>query len=534
MSEATPIYEKVANKLSSHLGELSEFSYSALQLLPLPTLLKNLFFNELRREAHEELRRFKSEKFLFGHSSLAPYRSALADAAAKLSVLPREDCLRLLKRSARLTYEYLSRPQHFLSKYLYAESYELKAETIYSALELFVEYTYLPEVMQQYIAKKKPDSLSEERFEKLIADIDKKVCATYTPAEWMHLLEPLYEFYLLGGEAKIPISELQIFLREKDALAALSLLTQLREQGIDALKKEDIAMVFEGEISPLRHKKKAVKESHEFEETVLSHLSQHLIDEVLSKPIDSEEPTAQLPIPEDEPPLSPNIFPKVTHRIADSSIPTSSQSFAESANTERLEPVASQPLSGSYTDPAKERTKEADNPTATPLPPKTETPLAASSAEVTQKQDELELPQKEKVITQQDIEKAWSAQSEQATQVHSGSSGEIPKQISKSIHRSEPSFLPVVPPVKTSAPSELKDLRALISQSDRKKIIKRVFNGSEGNYERAINELNQKKTWREASLYLDQEIFKRFDVDEYSMEAVRLTDTVFERHFNKT
>jgi len=530
MSEATPIYEKVANKLSSHLGELSEFSYSALQLLPLPTLLKNLFFHELRREAHEELRRFKSEKFLFGHSSLAPYRSALADAAAKLSVLPREDCLRLLKHSARLTYEYLSRPQHFLSKYLYAESYELKAEMICSALELFVEYAYLPEVMRQYLAKKKLDSLSEERFEKLIADIDKKVCATYTPAEWMHLLEPLYEFYLLGGEAKIPISELQIFLREKDALAALSLLTQLREQGMDTLKKEDMAMVFEGEISPLLHKKKAVKESREFEETILSHLSQHLVDEVLSKPIPNEESTAQLPIPEDEPLLSPNIFPKVTHRTAESSISTSSQSFAESANTERIEPVASQPLPVSYTDPA----KEADKPTAPPLSPKTEVPLAASSAEITQKQSKLEPLQKEKVIAQQESEKAWSAQSEQAAQAHSGSSGEIPKQIPKSIHRSEPSLLPVVPPVKTSAPSELKDLRALISQSDRKKIIKRVFNGSEENYELAINELNQKKTWREASLYLDQEVFKRFNVDEYSMEAVRLTDTVFERHFNKT
>lgn len=66
----------------------------------------------------------------------------------------REDCLRLLKHSARLTYEYLSRPQHFLSKYLYAESYELKAEMICSALELFVEYAYLPEVMRQYLAKK--------------------------------------------------------------------------------------------------------------------------------------------------------------------------------------------------------------------------------------------------------------------------------------------------------------------------------------------------------------------------------------------
>jgi len=117
------------------------------------------------------------------------------------------------------------------------------------------------------------------------------------------------------------------------------------------------------------------------------------------------------------------------------------------------------------------------------------------------------------------------AQSEQVTQT--------PKQAPKSIHHSEPLALPIVPPVKVDTQRELRDLREMISLSDRKKIIKRIFKGNEENYERAITALNQKKTWREASLYLDQEVFKRYNVDEYSMEAVRLTDTVFERHFNK-
>ncbi len=523
MSEVTPIYEKVANKLAAHLGELSEFSYSALQLLPLPALLKNLFFNELRREAHEELRRFKSEKFLFGHSSLAPYRDALADAAAKLSVLSREDCWRLLKHSARLTYEYLSRPQHFLSKYLYSESYELKAETISTALQLFVEYTYLTEVMQQYIAKKKVDSLSEERFEKLIADIDKKVCATYSAADWTHLLEPLYEFYLLGGEIKIPISELQIFLREKDALAALSQLTKLREQGIDALKKEDMAMVFEGKIAPLLRKKKTAKSSQELEKTIISHLSQHLIEEALREPTPTKASALPLPTPEDELPLSPNLFPKVTHSTQESGV-NPAPSLAESAETERIEPVANVPAQ-LRPETASQPAEKADEPAPEPVPNPL---LAVSSDEIAPAQSAPKSPRKKTAKAQQasSNEEKLPAESEQVTQ--------MPKQIPKSIHRSEPLPLPVVPSIKVDAPSELRDLREMISLSDRKKIIKRVFKGNEENYERAITALNQKKTWREASLYLDQEVFKRYDVDEYSMEAVRLTDTVFERHFNKT
>jgi hypothetical protein len=517
MSETTPIYEKVANKLSAHLGDLSEFSYSALQLLPLPALLKNLFFNELRREAHEELRRFKSEKFLFGHSSLAPYRNALADAAAKLSVLPREDCLRLLKHSTCLTYEYLSRPQHFLSRYLYAESYELKAETICTTLQLFTEYTYLTEVMQQYIAKKKVESLSEERFEKLIADIDKKVCATYSSAEWMHLLEPLYEFYVLGGEIKIPISELQIFLREKDALAALSLLTKLREHGIDALKKEDMIMVFEGEIGPLLEKKKVAKSTQELEKTIISHLSQHLIEEALREPAHTKVGASPLPIPEDETLLLQNIFPKVAHSPKESSVEPV-QALTESGSTEQIESAADV-SSQLHLEAAEQPAGKANNPE--PMP---NMPLAASSAEITSVQN---APEEKAVKAQQGSrsEEKLLAQSEQVTQT--------PKQAPKSIHHSEPLALPIVPPVKVDTQRELRDLREMISLSDRKKIIKRIFKGNEENYERAITALNQKKTWREASLYLDQEVFKRYNVDEYSMEAVRLTDTVFERHFNK-
>lgn len=539
MNDACPIYDKVATKLSAYLGELSEISYSALQLLPFPALFKNLFFVELRREAREELRRFKSDKFLFAHSSLEPLRNALADSAAKLSVLSREDCVRLLKRTARLTAEYLVRPQHFLSKYLYAESYELKAEALSAMLEPFVEYAYLSEVLRQYLAKKQIETLPEERFEKLIADIDKKVCATYTPAEWAHLLEPLCEFYLLGGEAKVPISELQIFLREKDALAPLSLLTQLRENGIDALAKGDMLALFEGEIAPLLRKRKPAKISPEFEETLMSHLSRNLLDEALLESTQIDD--AETPSPkQSEPALAPNILPKVTHQSAEISAASDARPTPE--KTSAPQPPQSTPL------PAEPPAQETSAP-APPLPAKEMTTLtiAAKAESVTTPPTELAKPQSAATSAQS----AQDASERAAPPMPTKPPIEAPpksqpdvskpaapkdaaKEIPKSIHRTESAPLPMMTPPAPSAKSELKDLRAMITLSDRKKIIKRVFKGNEDNYERAIAALNQKQTWREASLYLDQEVFRRYDVDEYSMEAVLLTDTVFDRHFNKT
>lgn len=240
-------------------------------------------------------------------------RNALADNAAKLSVLTREDCLKLLRRTARLTAEYLVRPQHFLGKYLYAESYELKVEALSAMLEPFVEYAYLSEVLRKYLAKKQIESLPEERFEKLISEIDKKVCATYSPAEWAHLLEPLCDFYFLGGEAKVPISELQLFLREKDALAPLSLLTQLREHGIDAIAKDDMIWLFEGDITPLLRKRKTIKVSPEFEETLMSHLSRNLLDENLLNAIQIDDTETQNVSESTPQTLADATTPKVGH-----------------------------------------------------------------------------------------------------------------------------------------------------------------------------------------------------------------------------
>ena len=75
----------------------------------------------------------------------------------------------------------------------------------------------------------------------------------------------------------------------------------------------------------------------------------------------------------------------------------------------------------------------------------------------------------------------------------------------------------------------LRDVRLLISDDERKKFIKRLFKGSEADYNTAISAINQMKTWREASLYIDREIFSRFKVDEFSSEAVAFVDIVFER-----
>ncbi len=76
------------------------------------------------------------------------------------------------------------------------------------------------------------------------------------------------------------------------------------------------------------------------------------------------------------------------------------------------------------------------------------------------------------------------------------------------------------------------DLQQLISSSDKKKYMKKIFSRNEERYAQAIDMLNSKPTWKEASEYID-EIFLTNDVDMYSRVAVHFTDEIYKRYLPK-
>ncbi|MFZ1729642.1 MAG: hypothetical protein WBQ23_08225 [Bacteroidota bacterium] len=79
---------------------------------------------------------------------------------------------------------------------------------------------------------------------------------------------------------------------------------------------------------------------------------------------------------------------------------------------------------------------------------------------------------------------------------------------------------------------EFGDLNQVLSAADRKKYSKKLFNKNEDAFTRAIQVLNGKPSWRQASEYID-ELFIKYDVDMYSRLAVKFTDDVYKRYANK-
>jgi hypothetical protein len=79
---------------------------------------------------------------------------------------------------------------------------------------------------------------------------------------------------------------------------------------------------------------------------------------------------------------------------------------------------------------------------------------------------------------------------------------------------------------------EFGDLNQLLTVADRKKYSKKLFNKNEEAFTRALQVLNGKTTWRQASEYID-ELFIKHDIDMYSRLAVKFTDDIYKRYANK-
>ncbi len=86
----------------------------------------------------------------------------------------------------------------------------------------------------------------------------------------------------------------------------------------------------------------------------------------------------------------------------------------------------------------------------------------------------------------------------------------------------------------TTAPVEevvarLGDIRARISVADKKKYVKKIFNRDAEAYEQAMDAINARGSWREASELID-DVFIRFNIDMYSRIAVKFTDDIYRRY----
>ncbi|MFQ3607323.1 MAG: hypothetical protein SNJ55_01670 [Chloroherpetonaceae bacterium] len=397
----THIAQQVFKAVSETLPPLDTFSYAAIQSLSLSAQSRAFIFAELTFSARALLTSLKSSRFNLQQDELRESRHRFANTIVSLAThLTREDFIKILESAILIEAQYLARPHKILKDLIFANRAELSPPDVLDRLSNFAEYAYLLDVFKQYLERKQPGALSAEKFEKVLFEIDAKLCAAYSHDEFMMLFKPLFDFHARAGEKAVSCTTLRLFLSEKNLDEHIRRIDLAIQNGIESLTPD-------------------------------------ALNDLLLAPL------ADL-TPADAPAPKPEI--------------------------------------------------------ATPKPD-----VATPKSEVITSTPETTTPKPDIAIPKPDIQ----------TPAPSIDFFELEKQKIQS-QKSQQSL-------------SLRDVRLLISDDERKKFIKRLFKGSETDYDSAITSINQMKTWREASLFIDREIFSRFKVDEFSSEAVAFVDIVFER-----
>jgi hypothetical protein len=395
------IAQQVFKTTCATLPSLEVFSYNDLQSLSLSAQCRAFIFAELTFSARSLLASLKSSRFNLKHDALREPRLRFAETMVSVATeLTREDFIKLLQSALLIEAQYLAQPHKILKDLIFANRTELSPSDVLDRLSSFTEYSYLLDVFKQYLERKQPGTLSAEKFEKVLFEIDSKLCSAYSHEEFMMLFNPLFEFYQRASEKAVECETLRLFLSEKNLA--------------DHLKRIDLAL-----------------------QNGIQSLTAEALNDLLLAPLDILAPKPELPQSD----------------ITKSDI---------------------------------------------------------TKSELTNPKSEIQLPQ-----------------STIQTQLSEITKSEIPPidffELEKQRLQSQ----------KVQQEPTRRDVRLLISDEERKQFIKRLFKGSEEDYNAAISAINQMKTWREASLYIDREVFSRFKVDEFSSEAVAFVDIVFERFQNR-
>lgn len=413
------IAQRVFKAISETLPPLETFSYSEIESLSLSPQSRTFIIAELTFSARALLASLKSPRFNLQDDALREPRHHFANTIVFTATqLAREDFIKILESAILIEAQYLAQPHKILKDLIFSNRPELSPSDVLDRLSNFAEYAYLLDIFKQYLGRKQPDALSAEKFEKVLFEIDAKLCAAYSHDEFMMLFKPLFDFHARAGDKAVPCATLRLFLSEKNLA--------------DHIKRIDLAM-----------------------QNGIESLTPEALNELLLQPLASLDAPPPKPEPVVEIPMS------MATQMSEITMP---KSQIQTPQPDTVPPISEPqtPKSDTYTSaltPTSESLKQKPAPNI----------------------DFFEL-EKQKIQSQK---------SQQAT--------------------------------------ALRDVRLLISDEERKKFIKRLFKGSEADYDAAISSINQMKTWREASLFIDREIFSRFKVDEFSSEAVAFVDIVFER-----
>jgi len=491
-----------------------DYSRGALYAEGMPPLVAGLLGRTMDRWLEHELDSLESRWFDFNNPAVRAARAELVVALGRTARIPRGAWAETLKYAVGLVVRHLVNPARALTDATFeGEADPLPTETVRARLNTFEAYTYLPEIANAYLAQKRPETVDPDTLHGLLLRVDRRVVSEYTAEDFLRLLGPLVKLSRTLPDARgVPASQLAEFFAAKglDTVA-----DELRDRGEKQLDEATIRSIL------LDTLERSAGPDASPAPPILPRES----EEIDTSEAESERGEIDEPAPQQEQVLETEEDETFEE---DESVPVNDRSDAAS-ETEQHDEDDELALAE---DERGQESPQRVGVMVTPVAPRSEEP------------EDDETPQPlwkrfTKDVTGPTVETSIPASASPPEPEYEESvsheQGEPPiwRRFFGGLRggRSDQSVEVVEEPSLTGSPLERLEKQVLGASAarQRRRFVRDLFGGDEGDYAAVLARIDDVDTWSEASQIIARDVFRKHQVDIYSATAVAFTDAVSAR-----
>lgn len=495
------------------------------------------------------------------------------------AVYKRGEFLQALERGTKLLFNYTCRPQWTQTKFVYNDLQKVAMPDIFRSLRYFSDYPYYKTILEKYFSKRDIAEFPVTKFDELLSLIDQEVVKNFSSSQMAELTSPIYQLFGMDSDPAngvVPLEALQIFFDDKGNSAIVERLQKEHEE--------------KGDISVSMHDLKFLIADVEF--AIGVEISELVTRHVASREPAEDAFPSSMPYADTQADMerafeAPAETSASTFEVSDESsffeepapAETMPQEVTESFETEGPGPVFEVPEEEIEPRPGEQGVGSPLGAPGIPVGPSPAGGTAEAQFEKSPVYESLEAEfdkafggqvsppdagatpalQEQLAASIQthavpDLTTSFSPASAEPVQIEStlaaplvvpsAAEPAIPEFSFASDEQPPPPAKPSAPPAPVPAPSPFDaaaaldavsrfgDLRKTISSREQKKFVKKIFGRNDDRFNTALDVLNSKPTWKEASEYID-EIFLSNNVDMYSRIAVQFTDEIYKRYLQK-
>ena len=521
------ISESVAQQISEEWKSLpisvDQVQFKQFELLPI--YLREHIWLQVQEHFKESIRPANENWIQWEDAELRQKWEDFLQVAAQTIQVPREDVIKLGQEFVQIWVPILIEPAEHLVDWLYGEKVELKAEELEARCEELLFFPELKHLIPLYLQRKDLHILSKVRASQIIQQLYTKLVEKFDWDRWERELET---FYQICCRTDIPSEWLVRYFDDRGLTTWSQKLPEVElsvNQLLDVLKSTDIQS-----LPNQPQLNQAEGENNEPEEPQLNQAE--------SEKNESEETQPIVLVAEEQDEPEDSLHPDSLASLfmnSESSFSTDEEPMSEETNLmEGTQDDSDREVNEEELHPKKEGIFENDNWL-------TQEPIKSISADQSFISEELSgmfddddnlfnrpIKKTEEAESTQDLlnEELSSSFFEDSMNTSEGAEpdSQMPWQI-------EDEDEPLVGMTRDGDKAEPEYRLAQALKKNRKKYIKKLFNGSEEDYLEVLEKLESKFVWSKVVHCLQHEVIPVYDIDMTTKVMVQFTDEL-EKYFN--